>query len=292
MTYPFRAVRATLARDPAHLRVRDRAVLRILNRAGAATSAHITVLAYGHRRLAQARLRQLWSWGLLERALLPPAGPRGGAPFAYRLSASCLRRLGYTRPRWRSPGYLEHTLDAVDAVCALVRTRDHDGQPAVQLWLPELVAGDVLTAGPLPDAVVVVTGDEGSGVLCVEVDEATQHFAPIVGKLRAYRRALAGRAGWHALFVVPSDARRTWLRKAAASVALGGASVWTVTVDDLERAGVRTEITALAASSDPVELLTVLADQRPRLSPTPVGSEAWLDLLGTGGSEQRDDLLA
>jgi hypothetical protein len=292
MTYRFHAARATLARDPGHLRVRDRAVVRILNRAGAATSAQLTTLAYGHRRLAQERLRQLWTWGLLERAPLPPAGSRGGAPIAYRLTTSCLRRLGYTRSRWRGPGYLEHTLDAVDAVCALVRGGDRDHESPVQLWLPELVADDVLTAGPVPDAVVVISGNAGSGVVCVELDEATQHFAPIVGKLRAYRRALAGREGWLALFIVPSDARRTWLRKAAASVDLDTVAVWTTTTEDLTRDGLEAPIDALGRRSERTELRAALADQRPRRSPTPVGSEAWLELLGTGGSERLDELLA
>ena len=86
MTYRFRAARTALARDPGHLPMRDRAVLRILNRTGAATVAQLTVLAYRNRRLAQARLRRLWEWGYLERTTLPPAGPRGGAPHAYRLA--------------------------------------------------------------------------------------------------------------------------------------------------------------------------------------------------------------
>jgi len=46
MTYRFRAARTALARDPGHLPMRDRAVLRILNRTGAATVAQLTILAY------------------------------------------------------------------------------------------------------------------------------------------------------------------------------------------------------------------------------------------------------
>ena len=62
MTYRFRAARTALACDPGHLPLRDRAVLRILNRAGAATVAQLTILAYRNRRLAQTRLRRLWEW--------------------------------------------------------------------------------------------------------------------------------------------------------------------------------------------------------------------------------------
>ena len=51
---------------------------------------------------------------------MPPAGTRGGAPHAYRLSPAAAERLGYVRARMRGPGYLAHTLDSVEAVCALV----------------------------------------------------------------------------------------------------------------------------------------------------------------------------
>ena len=56
MTYRCRPARTALARDPGHLPMRDRAVLRILNRTGAATVAQLTILAYRNRRLAQANL--------------------------------------------------------------------------------------------------------------------------------------------------------------------------------------------------------------------------------------------
>ena len=59
MTYRFRAACTAISRDPGHLPLRDRAVLRILNRAQAATTAQLTILAYRNRRLAQARLRRL-----------------------------------------------------------------------------------------------------------------------------------------------------------------------------------------------------------------------------------------
>ena len=156
MTYRFRSACTTLRRDPGHLRVRDRAVLRILNRSEVATAAQLAVLAYGNRRLAQARLRQLWQMGYLERSTLPPTGPRGGAPYAYRLSSACLHRLGYRRNPWRGPGYLAHTLDAVEAVCALIRTNDPETEPLVQLWLPESIVADALPDGPVPDTIVVL----------------------------------------------------------------------------------------------------------------------------------------
>jgi hypothetical protein len=287
MTYRFRSACTTLRRDPAHLRVRDRAVLRILNRTGAATAAQLEVLAYGHRRLAQRRLRQLWQLGYLERTTLPPAGPRGGAPYAYRLSSACLQRLGYGRRPWRGPGYLGHTLDSVEAVCALVRVPDPEVRPRVLLWLPESIVADALPAGPVADAVVVLAGPAGSGVVCLEIDESTQHVATIRAKLRAYRRAIGGRPGWHALFIVPSAARRRWLLRIARGCDLGGLSIFVVTADALHRDGVAADLASAAGPARTLMLQVLLSDGRARSSATPVASPAWLELLGSGGGEER-----
>lgn len=291
MTYRFRPACTTLQRDPGHLRVRDRAVLRILNRAEAATAAQLAALAYGNRRLAQARLRQLWQWGYLDRSTLPPTGPRGGAPYAYRLSSACLHRLGYRRSPWRGPGYLAHTLDAVEAVCSLIATSDPEAEPLVQLWLPESIVADALPTGPVPDTVVVLASAAGSGVVCLEIDESTQHVAPIRDKLRAYHLAIGGRPGWHALFVVPSSARRGWLFRVARACDLSGLSLFVVTADDLHRSGIAAELASAAGPTRTPALSVLLSDGRPRRSATPVATRAWLDLLGSGGGEERGELL-
>ena len=291
MTYRFRSACTTLRRDPGHLRVRDRAVLRILNRSEVATAAQLAVLAYGNRRLAQARLRQLWQMGYLERSTLPPIGPRGGAPYAYRLSSACLHRLGYRRNPWRGPGYLAHTLDAVEAVCALIRTSDPEAEPLVQLWLPESIVADALPNGPVPDTIIVLNARTGSGVVCLEIDESTQHVAPIRDKLRAYRQAIGGRSGWHALFVVPSRARGGWLRRVAQGCDLTGVSLIVVTADELHRRGTAAELASAAGPSRTLPLGTLLSDGRPRRSVTPVATQAWLELLGSGGGEERGELL-
>jgi Replication-relaxation len=291
MTYRFRPACTTLRRDPGHLRLSDRAVLRILNRSEVATAAQLTVLAYGHRHVAQARLRQLWQLGYLDRATLPPIGPRGGAPYAYRLSSACLHRLGYRRTPWRGPGYLAHTLDAVEAVCSLIATSDPETEPLVQLWLPESIVADALPNSPVPDTIVVLDAGSGSGVVCLEIDESTQHVAPIRDKLRAYRRAIGGRPGWHVLFVVPSSARRGWLRRIARGCDLGGLSLFVVTADDLHHRGPAAELASAAGPARTLPLWTLLSDGRPRRSATPVATRAWLELLGSGGGEERGELL-
>lgn len=290
MTYGFRTAAGRLQRDIGHLRPRDRAVLRILNRAGAATAAHLTVLAYRNRRVAQERLRQLWRWGFLERAPVPTAA-HGGPALAYRLSGACLQRLGYRRDPWRGPGYLAHTLDGVEAVCSLVGFGDPELRPLVQLWLPESIAGDVLPDGILPDALVVLATAAGSGVVCLEIDEATQHIAPILDKLRAYRRALEGRVGWHVLFVVPTMARQTWLRRVAAQLDLGGTGFWVVIGDELRPAGIDAPIARLGGHPHSTRLRDALVDPRDRRSATPVATRAWLELLGSGGGEGLEGVL-
>ena len=292
MTYRFRAARSALLRDPAELRLRERAVLRILNRAGAATAIQLSTLVYHNRRLAQRQLWRLWADGLLERASLPPAGPRGGAPLAYRLSAACLHRLGYRRGPWRGPGYLPHTLDAVEAVCALIDAGRTETRPPVQLWLPESIADGVLADGIVPDAVCVVASASGSGVICFEIDEGTQHIAPIRAKLRAYQRALGGREGWHVLFVVPTAARRTWLRRVAAGLDRGDVNVWIVVLRDLTLAGLGAPLMQLGAPAVTKRVRDVLVDARSRTTTTPVTSQAWLELLASGGGEDLGGILA
>lgn len=288
MTYRFRAARTALARDPGHLPMRDRAVLRILNRTGAATVAQLTILAYRNRRLAQARLHRLWEWGYLERTTLPPAGTRGGAPHAYRLAPAAAHRLGYTRARMRGPGYLAHTLDGLEAVCALVAAADPELEPRVLLWLPESIAADALPGGPLPDAVVALSADgpePGSIILCLEIDEGNQHAAPIRDKLIGYRRSLDGRPGWHALFVVPTAGRAAWLRRLGARLEPPSPAAWITTLDELRARGIEAGIGAVASGSREATTIGGLPAGPSRSSPAPVGTTGWLALIASGGSE-------
>lgn len=291
MTYRFRAARTALARDPGHLPMRDRAILRILNRTGAATVAQLTILAYRNRRLAQARLRRLWEWGYLERTTLPPAGTRGGAPHAYRLAPAAAHRLGYTRARTRGSGYLAHTLDGVEAVCALIAATAPETDPRVLLWLPESIATDVLPDGPLPDAVVMLHADgsePGSIVLCLEIDEGNQHASPIRDKLLGYRRSLDGRPGWHAIFIVPTAGRAAWLRRLGARLEHPSPAIWVTTLHELRARGIEARIVPVASGSSGAITVGSLPAGRPRTSPDPVGTTAWLELIGSGGSELMD----
>ena len=190
MSVVFResAERALLSSlDVGLLSVRDRACLRLLYRAGVATADQLATLIFPSRRTALRRLRRLWQLGLLERAPLAPE--RGGIPVVYRITRRGSKRLGYIDTRTGGVSRVRHTLDIVDTVCALVRS----APGSVQLWLTEPMTDGVLPAEVRPDSVVVLQLDGGSAVLCLEIDEATEHSPTIRARLGAYERALAGR---------------------------------------------------------------------------------------------------
>jgi hypothetical protein len=272
--------RARIGRlDVGLLDIRDRACLRLLRRIEVATPDQLAILIYPSRRTAFRHLRRLWQLGLLERAPLPPI--RGGIPVAYRLTRRGMNRLGYTDRRTGGLASLRHALDTVSAVCALV--------PAAQLWLPESIVADARIERARPDSVVVIQVEGRSGVLCLETDEATEHAPQIKAKLAAYERVLADRTGWHVVFAVPTVARLTWLRRVARSD-LGGRA-WAVVLADLESDGVDAPIVPLGSTSQSRPLRLVLDDARLRPSATPLGSDAWIELLGSGGGEEIDDVL-
>ncbi|MEI7742873.1 MAG: replication-relaxation family protein [Chloroflexota bacterium] len=282
MTLAFRGATPALALDPQQLPLRDRAVLRILNRARLANAEQLGILVYRNRHYAQIRLRRLFDLGYLERAGLPPPAGLGGAPFVYRLAPAAIARLGYAPRRWRGPGYVAHTLDAVEAVCALVRSTDPDRYPTVLRWLPESIVADVLPAGPAADAVIVIAADDGPATVCLEIDEGNQHVAPIGAKLHAYRAALEIRPGWHVLFVVPTPDRAAWLRRAAHGT--GDMTAWVTTLDELRGRGPDARLASLSRQAPP-QVLRRLAPGPAPLAGPPVGSRRWLEILGSGGAE-------
>jgi hypothetical protein len=286
---PSPGERARIGRlDVGLLDIRDRACLRLLRRVEVATPDQLAVLVYPSRRTAFRHLRRLWQLGLLERAPLPPI--RGGIPVAYRLTRRGMNRLGYTDRRLGGLAQLRHALDTVAAVCALVRSRSDRPEPApVQLWLPESTAADAPIEPARPDSVVVLQVDGGSGVLCLETDEATEHAPQIRSKLATYERVLADRAGWHVVFVAPTAARVVWLRRVGQSRLAGRA--WAVVLNELERAGLDAPVLPLSRASQTRDLRLVLDDSRPRRSGTPVGSDGWIELLGSGGGEELDEVL-
>ncbi|MEX0630062.1 MAG: replication-relaxation family protein [Chloroflexota bacterium] len=285
MSMRFRAHPHASLPDPRLLRVRDRAILRIVNRSKAATSRHLTELLRAHPRKVQERALLLWRAGYLERTTLPPAH-RGGSPLAYRLSTAARLRLGYRDRRTAGTNELQHRLDTTAAVSALARPYQASLYP-MQAWLTESMARRELSHGVEPDSVVVLEHPAGSAVLCLEVDEGTQHLPTIRHKLLAYREALSQRLGWQVLFVAPSEARVAWLRRQARAMAelRGWEPGWAVELADLLRLGLAAPVHPLLGVDDPQSVASLLTDPASRACPTPVGSPHWLQLLGTGGGE-------
>lgn len=279
--------RAQLRRfDLGLLDVRDRACLRLLNRVEVATPSQLAALIYPSRRTSFRHLQRLWHLGLVERAPILPI--RGGIPIAYRLSRRGMNRLGCTDRRLGGIGRLRHQLDVVASVCALVRS-----EPGlVQAWLPESIAADAGLVSARPDSVVSLQGTDTSAVLCLEIDEGTEHTPQIRAKLAAYGRVLPDRAGWHVLFVVPTVDRLAWLRRVVRSQpALLADRIWATVLADVETLGLSAPVIPLSGSRSSAPLGSLLNDPPPRCCPTPVASDAWVTLLGSGGGEDLDEAL-
>jgi hypothetical protein len=279
--------RARLGRlDIGLLDVRDRACLRLLNRVEVATPSQLAILIYPSRRTSFRHLRRLWHLGLVERAPILPI--QGGIPVAYRLSRRGMNRLGYTDRRLGGVAHLRHALDVVASVCALVQA----DPGLVQAWLPESIAGDAGVEPARPDSIVALQTAEGSGVLCLEIDEATEHEPQIRSKLPAYERVMANRPGWHVMFVVPTSDRLAWLQRVGRPPAsLLRRRVWAVVLADLEGAGLDAQIAQVGRAGESQPFRSILDDPGPRPCPTPVGSDAWVRLLGSGGGEDLDEAL-
>jgi len=278
--------------DLAALPARDRAVLRLLYRMEAATARQLTYLAYRRARKAQYRLQQLWHLRLTERTAA--ATDRAGAPpYAHRLTYHVRQRLGYRTDRPQLSSRLRHLLDSHDVVCALAQpTPDAPGGP-MQAWLTAPMAGRILGSAIEPDGVVILQIKARSAVVCIELDEGTEHHPVIIDKLERYVAQLRDRRGWHLLFVVPGRDRLIRVRRLARrpGLAMRGRA-WVALQADVRRRGLNADAHPAWSTDGPSALADLIDDQRDRSSAAPVASDAWLAMLGTGGVEEFDRLLA
>ena len=271
------------------LPTRDRACLRILLRAKVATTSHLTTLVYHRRQTTQLRLMRLWQAGFIERTQLPPL-TRGGAPLVFRLSRHGRARLGY-RPLKRAEAgmQLRHDLHVLDAVCALARpdAGERHRYP-LAAWCTPAMSGRFIE-GVIPDALLALQLDTGAAVLALEVDEGTEHAPVIRAKLARYADALSRRDGWHLVFVV-GEAERAWWISSLARRANGLASLsetaWATTIEELRQRSGDARVTPLLGDrTTPASTVRGLAITRSSLSRTPVGSEAWRRVMGSGAGE-------
>ncbi len=281
----------TLGVDLDALPIADKAALRLLIRADAATASQLARLIYRRERTAQDRLLELWRTGALERSTDPRSG-RGTATLAYRTSQMTRAHLGIREPR-ASSLYLRHTLDIVEAVCALAAPDPADAPRAVQAWLTERMSADLPGPGIRPDSVVALQVGARSAVLCLEMDEGTQHAPVIRARLAAYGRWLPTRAGWHLLFVVQSEQRTRWLRRLGSwhgPASLEGRS-WVVRLADVRSDGLDALAVPIVGVESAVPVSGLTRDPASRESAAPVGSNAWIELLGQGGGEDLSHAL-
>jgi len=275
------------------LRYRDRAALRILDRAEAATPRQLAILVYGHRRIAQRRLRSLWQAGLLERTILPPE-TKGGAEAAYRLSTDARHRLGDRSHRIRGSNRLRHTLDIVETVCALVTANgDPRTSSPVARWLPERMARAQVGGPPFPDSILMIDDKGCSATICLEVDEETQRRTAIEEKLSGYRRIAGAAQSWTILFVVPSSARVRWLRLVGGSVDEAIAQrTWVTMLRELQLHHLAAAIMPMRRGRDPMALRDLLVSSATSPGRHAVASDEWLRLLGEGGVEDELEVEA
>jgi hypothetical protein len=141
-----------------------------------------------------------------------------------------------------------------------------------------------------PASIVVVTTEAGSVVLALEIDEGLTHMRAVRTKLAAHRRPLASRPNWHLLVVVPTQLRAEWMLRQVRAVNLGSrASV--VTLGELANRGLDAVLQQVSPTQEKQTPRSLLEPPRRVLS-TPVGSPAWLELLGGGGGETENGALA
>jgi hypothetical protein len=187
---------------------------------------------------------------------------------------------------------LRHSLNVVETVCALLG-RSSDPYP-VQAWLTESMAAEQ-SWSVYPDSVVALQLSTGSGVLCLEIDQATEHAPQIGDKLARYEAFLRSQSAWQLLFVVGSTERATFLARVAryghGYPGLAGVA-WAAVLDDLEVIGTGAPVISFSAHAGRNTLATILRDPRRRTCPTPVGSDAWVELMASGGVEELDEALA
>ena len=132
-----------------------------------------------------------------------------------------------------------------------------------------------------------------SAILCLEIDEASEHAPQISAKLDTWATVFATRPELVLLFVVPTESRLAWLRRNAGAgrrPALEGRA-FGVVAGELASAGLEAPALPIGWRGERRPLATLIAEPRVRLSGTPVGSAAWVELLGSGGGEDVDRVL-
>ncbi len=280
--------------DPACYDARDRACLRFLLRFGASHADHSSRRSCIRQppTCPYRLLRRLWQARACsnERRSLPI---RGRDPESHTASV----RPGMQAPRvpgsthGRRHAYVRHALEPWShAVCALNRS---DAATPSRLWLPESIADDASGGtGASRQRRRAADGRLAPASCASRSTRPPSTRRTIRAKLADYDRGLAGRLGWHVVFVVPTEHRLAWMRRVVrGDRATVAGHVWATTFADLEHAGLDAPVVPVGGAGERQPLRSLLDEPRPRRCPTPVASPAWVELLGSGGGEDLDEAL-
>ena len=271
----------------------DRAALRLLHRILITIPDQLSTLVYSSRRTAYRHLARLARLDLVEVVPLPPR--RGGVPFAYRLTGKALRRLGYDEARISGFAHMRHALDCVEAVCALVRAARTEQVPtSVELWLPESIAGDAGLLPARPDGVVVLQRGKALGSRLPGDRRSLGARAADPRQARHLGDRLRGSTGARAPVRradrepprLAAPQRRT--PDGALPSKVDRSASWQATSTS---AGLEAPVSPVGWRGERAPLAALIAEPRSRRSGTPVGSAAWVELLGSGGGEDVDRVL-
>jgi hypothetical protein len=145
-----------------------------------------------------------------------------------------------------------------------------------------------------PDSVVALQTPAGSSVLCLEIDEGTEHGPDIRAKLARHADGFRSRTGWHVVFVAGGRERVDFLarvakRKGGYAGVRGQARA--IVLGELQAHGLSAIAAPLAVGGRRMALAALLIDLRPRRCSTPVATDPWLRVLGFGGGEDTDEAL-
>jgi hypothetical protein len=225
---------------------RDRALLLWLVQGDVVTAELAALLSYGHRRIAQRRLRRLVEYSLLS-GFWAANRQRPRGRYAYALAKAAriqLERLVW--PSGRSSfeaietvSPVIHQLATHDLLAAFLRAADAASEVGVCAWVPERALIRLTQFGFLrPDALAVIRVAAGVVLLFIERDLGTERGGTVADKLDRYRskygKPYSG-APVHVGIVVESQRRAAAVRRMLRERGQSSSSVraWVTTEPEL-----------------------------------------------------------
>jgi hypothetical protein len=174
---------------------RDRALLLWLVQGDVVTAELAALLSYGHRRIAQRRLRRLVEYGLLS-GFWAANRQRPRGRYAYALAKPA--RIQIERLVWpggrssfeaiETVSPVIHQLATHDLLAAFLRAADAASEVGVCAWVPERALIRLTQFGTLrPDALAIIRVADSVILLFIERDLGTERGSVVADKLDRYR---------------------------------------------------------------------------------------------------------